>query len=421
MSPSPTYRAAWIDPDGTSPVRRRGGAAPPGRATPAPRPPTPLDRVVWSRDAFMLGLGTQGLEVGARYLALAAREGEAAPVGVIDTAGALPAPQRLPGLDPVTFPPERFLLLAARPDADEVLTSRRAAVEAISLLRERYARLLRGIPVATTAKLDHRGDGGSAFPVLSLIELDLLIAEVRAYLRRLLTEAGGGPPPQAQGATGDDLLGRALRRAQQRPNARAPFGLVIAGLAGSAGNALAQYIGYLLREEAAGLGLPKPTLWLMGLGPDLYRHLTPRTDVNYAAALRGLAHLSRDGLDARTWIDGTMSASKAPPYDLILTLDGQRRTTDPAKERPTDEELDAFQWRTAVATQQLLRPQVQATLAGALANPVATEEETAPIRAAIFGVLQLAVAGTDRRALREVVAAQLAAARARALHRRLVA
>ncbi len=360
-------------------------------AGPAPLASPPVAAPAQS-DTLLGGLGTFGTLTAFRTAALCVAQGTLPPLFSLDNAAGLPSAVPLPDGRRLEFPltPQAHLYLHS-PD-------RRTQLGEYSLLTARYAPLLRGLSVAGTYR--QGGYGGGAVPLLSLIDVDLHIAAIRTHVRRAL-QAAARPPAAAGG-----VLGALADRASQP---RHPlFVLLTAGVSGSCGAALAQIAGYLIRQEAGRLGLPRPTVWLLLAGPQAFQGLTPRTLVNCGATLEGLQHLARHGID-RLGIDGQAIREAAPPYDYVWLLDDPQLPGD--GNRVTDAELAQFSWRVAAAARLLLQPSIRA----AYLDHVANREGEQTVEWPQFGTLQLGLGGFDPALLTAQVAAELACRRADAL------
>jgi hypothetical protein len=265
--------------------------------------------------------------------------------------------------------------------------------------------LLHGFTIANI--YNRGGHGGSSIPQLSALDLDLRIAEVRRHLRGGLLQIAR---PGAQAGRSLDSL---VRRDTQEQAAL--FALVLVGLSGSFGVAAALLLGYLLRQEAAALRLPRPTVWLLGAGPRAFTRLTGRTLLNFGAALEALQHLAQHGVD-RPFISGPALGELAPPYDYTLLVDDPRLPA--GGEKVSEGELDQFSHRVAAVAWALLQPAIREAYLSDAVNHSA-EDGTAAWPG--FGTIQLGLGGFDADLLTPLLQAELAYRRTAALAELLAA
>ena len=357
-----------------------------------PEPAAPPLTAPLQSDTLLGGLGTFGTLTAFRTAGLCVAHGALPPLFSVDNAAGLPSALPLPDGRHLEFP------LTAQAHLYLQSVDRRTQLGEYPLLTARYAPLLRGLSVAGTYR--QGGFGGGAVPLMSLIDVDLHIAALRSHLRRALQAAARPVTPTA------GVLGALADRDNQ--TRRPLFVLLVAGISGSCGAALAQVQGYLIRQEAARLGLPRPTVWLLLAGPQAFQGLTPRTLVNCGATLEGLQHLARHGID-RAGIDGQVIREAAPPYDYVWLLDDPQLPGD--GNRVTDAELEQFSWRVAAAARLLLQPSIRA----AYLDHVANREGEQTVEWPQFGTLQLGLGGFDPTLLTAQVQTELACRRADAL------
>jgi hypothetical protein len=264
---------------------------------------------------------------------------------------------------------------------------------------EQHPGLLRGFTVANI--YNRGGHGGSSIPQLSALDLDLRIAEVRRHLRGGLLQLVH-PATQA-GRTLDALVQRDTQ------TQAAPFVLVLVGLSGSFGVASSLLLGYLLRQEATALHLPRPTIWLLGAGPRAFTRLTGRTLLNFGAALESLQHLAQHGID-RSFISGPALSELAPPYDYTLLVDDPRLPM--SGEKVSEAELDQFSHRVAAVAWALLQPAIREAY---MSDAVNHSAENGMVAWPGFGTIQLGLGGFDADLLTPLLQAELAYRRSAAL------
>jgi hypothetical protein len=270
---------------------------------------------------------------------------------------------------------------------------------------DQHPGLLRGFTIANI--YNRGGHGGSSIPQLSALDLDLRIADVRRHLRSGLLQIAR--PAGQVGRTLDTLV---HRDTQTRT---ALFALVLVGLSGSFGVAAALLLGYLLRQEAAALHLPRPTIWLLGAGPRAFTRLTGRTLLNFGAALQALQHLAQHGIN-QPFISGPPLSELAPPYDYTLLVDDPQLPA--GGEKVSEAELDQFSHRVAAVAWALLQPSIHEAY---LSDTVNHSVEDGAVAWPGFGTIQLGLGGFDAGLLTRLVQAELAHRRAAALADLLVA
>jgi hypothetical protein len=377
-------------------TRYQARAAEPVAVAPPVAPP--------QADVLLIGAGTFGTHAATQTAALGALAGSLPAVCTVDNAAGTPGPIELPSGQQVTFPvlPDSHLHLWTE--------DRRTQLRRHALLAARYEGtadrpgLLEGLTGAGT--YGQGGHGGSAQPLLSLIDMDLLIGSLRTHLRRAIQQAFQATK-SAKGSLGTLLD-------HETPKGRAPFVLVLAGGSGSCGAALAQFLGYIVRQETQRVGLTRPTVWLLLAGPRAFHGLTGRTLINYGAPLQALQHLAQHGVD-RPGIDGQTLREAAPPYDRVLLIDDAQLPSD--GRCVSEGELTAFSWRVATAARALLHPAIRAAYLDHVAN---ADPEAAGAWPG-FGTIQNGLGGFEPALLRRQLEGELAQQRAATLARILAA
>ncbi|MDQ2805467.1 MAG: hypothetical protein M3Z04_00885 [Chloroflexota bacterium] len=366
-------------------------------AAPLPQATAPV--LPLQPNVALFGAGGFGSNAVRRTVGLCALDGNVPAGYTFDNAASPPVALTLPDGRAVNslLPPESHLYLNTG--------NRRDALLEYPLLARRYHRLLRGFWVADSENSGVQGgNGGGTQPLMTLIDLDLKIERVRAWVRRALQQAMG------LHAEGEGVLGRLWSRREQ---AQEPlFVLVVAGRCGAAGAGASLLLGYLIRDEARKLGLARPTSWLLLAGPVAFHGLTKRTWVSYGATLEALRHLAQYGID-RPGIDGENLREQAAPYDRIWALDDPRLPADGTTVTPRESE--AFSARVAAAARALLLPAVRAAYLDRVANGAGADESPWPG----FGTLSLGQGGFAPQLLAPYLAALLAQRRATDLADRL--
>jgi len=270
------------------------------------------------RVGIIAGGGFGGLTVQEVY-ALARRDGVALELLRLDNDHLPVDPVPLADGQLVGLPDEAFLSVGSEHPRDDL--------RAYPLLVRLYIEsgVLRGIPVFETYPV--AGAGGGGYPVISAIDLDLNIREVRRSIRRFLRPFGRSYLPDQEDAWRSFASEEADPAAVERPRI-----VIVGGACGSFGAASHILLPYLVRDEARRLGLPVPHLIGVVAGPRLYAGLHPRAATNWAATLRQLEALTRDGFQ-REFLDGEVGMA-CPPYDRVILCDAE-----PEGECATSEEI----------------------------------------------------------------------------------
>lgn len=306
-------------------------------------------------DVLLLGAGNSGETVALRTQALSYTDGATCLAGGINNDRLAPRPLtvRQPDGRTGTLELEQRLVLDGDYPRDQL--------QDYPLLVERYATLLRGIPVFET--YPKAGAGGHGYPVISALDIDLHTREVLALLRRLIR--GMHTPPMAQPGQSDVQRLVHHRQQQQDETSRDKYILVIGGAAGAMGNAAHHLLPGLIRLVLAEQGITSYHLWGVLLGPNAFSGLTPFVRHNYRALLEGLEHLSRIGQQRRYLHEVTVSLQQ-PPYDRVFVLDDPLLPSSGA--RVTEAELESFFNQAALSLSLLLRGTVWSTIASHSAN-----------------------------------------------------
>jgi hypothetical protein len=251
--------------------------------------------------------------------------------------------QRLAGLsldndhlaaDQVRLPDGRTAALA--PDAFLPLGQGhpRNALKQYPLLRDRYEGtqevpgLLRGISVYESYPV--AGSGGGAYPVISMLDLDLDIADVTTRVRQFL-----GQFKRRRAHVARDFWEAPAPPAVPVAEERLTL-LFIAGGCGSCGAAFLRLLPYLTRREAREMHLPEPYQVGIVMGPRLYAGFHPRAKTNWLSTVLELDEMTRKGFRWE-FIDGSHIDEATPPFDRVIFADAA-----PAGPSATDAELARF-------------------------------------------------------------------------------
>lgn len=265
------------------------------------------------------------------------------------------------------------------------------------LLKDRYERLLRGIPVFETHP--RAGAGGHGHPVISALDLDLHSEAVWGFLHRGVRRLRTVPVAQS----GQSEVQRLIWQSQQhQETAREKRIVVLGGACGAMGNAAHHLLPYVIRTILAEQEITNYQLWGVILGPRAFTGLTPFVRHNYRALLESLEYMSRHG-QQRSYLHDRTIALQQPPYDRVFLLD------DPALpgegSRVSEAEMEGFLDRAALSLYLLLRGTVWQTLASHLANDDGVVRADGRLRYlhTVHGVL----AGVDRAHLSDLLTTTL--------------
>jgi hypothetical protein len=264
------------------------------------------------------------------------------------------------------------------------------------LLRQRYTRLLRGIPVFET--YPRAGAGGHGYPMIAALDIDLHISELLCMLRRVLRPTTSDP------IVGQSDVQRLItRNHQDRAMPREKRIIIIGGACGAMGNAGHQVLPYLCRHLLAEQRITNYQIIGVLLGPRAFTGLTPFVRANYRALMESIEHLSRVG-QRRAYINDLVINSQQPPYDRVILLDDP--TLPGSGERATEAELDRFLDRAALSLALLLRRNVWETWTSHTANADGVPQTDGRLR--YLHTVQSALIGMDRTRVIDLVEAQLA-------------
>ena len=345
-------------------------------------------------DLLLLAGGNSGESVALRVQALAARDGTSIAAAGLNNDGLPPRPLslRLPDGSETTLElTERFLMRGENP---------RDRLDEYPVLRRRYERLFRGVPVLET--YNRAGYGGHGHPAISALDIDLHVHRIIPFLRRAIRRVRRGMQAGSGGSDMQRLLEEQRQQAQLRDQ---PLRIgVIGGGSGSMGNAGHQLLPYLLRHLLREMGIEDYELWGFILGPQAFSGLTPYVLHNYRALLDAMQFLARHG-QQRDFIDGLSLSIAAPPYDRLFLFDDPSLPGE--SQQVSERELEAFLNRTALAIYLLMaRGTVWSTIASHTANPRDMQGDG---RLRFLSSARAVVADVDRGRLRELLQARLTA------------
>jgi len=362
------------------PGRQAVAQATPRQATPL-RPPT-------KKGLLLLAAGGSGARVALEMQRLALLDGYSLDAAYIDNDVLAPQPLtlRTPAGEQMEVAAEKRLVLAPEGNTRDILKN-------YPLLVRRYIdkALLYGISAFESYNQGRRGGGGH--PIFTAIDIDLAIEELSGFLYQSLA-ALRGDNEQVPAISDLDAI---VKKQQRRKQASAvqPTIVLLAGGAGSSGNAGAQLYPYLVRRVLQELGIGQYELWGVILGPRAFTGLTPRTELNYTQLLHALNYMMQRG-QRRSYINGITIDTATPCFDRIWLCDNPLLPANGKK--VSDSELSGFFERTARGLHLLLNTGAWDLVASQLVNDAPDRK----VRA--YGTLNGVMAGADTAALRELTA-----------------
>lgn len=367
--------------DSRSPTVTRLTKTPPERAPGASAQATPALRVL------IESKGGSGLRTATHLKALDALDGQKRMYLHLDSDHGDRYATTLPDGTVVALQPEEMCLFGWD-DARSQLSRHPA-------LARRYQALLRGNPVSQTYKR-----GAAQCRPMGLLQYELSLAAIfeakKARLNLLY------PPVEARGAGLSDLM---LSRETQRQMAQPMLNVHIASAVGGQGSAIVIHDAYATRWLCEQRGIRNVTHIGVLLGPNAFQRRERNIELNYAAVMRELEAVYRDGFTLALPTGEHVTFAK-PPFDELYLLDLAEwpRSEDPDR-RLSDTAMDAWLRQVALTihtyTQRVLHDRLESLLLN-LANQ--SDESLA------FGSLNAAMVFADLAALNEVIALDKAGA-----------
>ena len=341
-------------------------------------------------DVALLGIGNSAEEVTLRCQALAAMDDFTLIAAGLNNDRLAPRPITVRRADGAVLPlqlSERLVIDGDNP---------RDLMRDYPLLEQRYARLLRGVPVFET--YPRAGAGGHGLPAISALDIDLHIESVLALLRRLLRRLRDEPPA----AIGQSRIQSIVAQTQHDRAPREKRILVIGGGCGAMGNAGHHLIPYLIRTVLAEQGIDDYQLWGVVLGPRTFSGLTPFVRHNFRALMEALEYMSRHG-QRRAYINDLRIDMRQPPYDYVFLFDDPSLPGEGPK--VTEAEMEVFLDRAALSLSLLIRGSVWQTVASHIANEDGVAREDGRLR--YLSTMHGVVVGADRAQLASLLTAGL--------------
>ncbi|WP_129628494.1 hypothetical protein [Candidatus Oscillochloris fontis] len=372
-------------------LRRFDAALPTATAT---APSEPLLRDLW-----LIAIGNSGESVIQRIAALGRGDGLHLAACGINNDNLAPRSLQVRTPDGATEQvalTERLVFSSENP---------RDRIDDYPLLKDRYATLLRGIPVFET--FPRAGYGGHGHPVISALDIDLNSSAVIAFLNHQIRRLRGNHAASDGRSDWERLLRQHHQHHANRQHR--PRVVVVGGGSGSMGNAGHQLLPALVRHLLNEAGIKDYELWGVVLGPHIFSGLTPFTRHNYRALLHALDHLARNG-QRRTYLHDLHIALQAPPYDRVFLMDAPTVSTEHGRSSDTD--LERFFDQTALSLYLLL---TRGTIWPTIASHLANEEISSDGRLRYLHTLRAAVASLDVSHLQSALADQIQIASLQAL------
>jgi hypothetical protein len=267
-------------------------------------------------------------------------------------------------------------------------------------LARRYRRLLRGIPVAWTY-----GRGAGQWRPIGMLDYEMDIATAQASTTRVIDTFY--PAWQGKKMTMEGVLKERLAESQREQ----PLLVVqISSAVGGLGSSTFIHDAYLLRHLLEKRGASNLTFWGVVVGPRVFQGRGPNIQHNYAALLRELEWVYRQGLQ-HTFINGEAITSARPPFDLLFQVDLTEwpEGEDPA-DKLSDTAADTFLRQIALGLHLLTAPAMHDRLQSLLVNvheESATDNGQTPLK--FLASFNAALAAVNLNALHEAIALSKAA------------
>jgi hypothetical protein len=281
----------------------------------------------------------------------------------------------------------------------------RAELENYPQLARRYRRLLRGIPVALTY-----GHGAGQWRPIGSLDYEMDIATIHAPTVRAL-DAFYPTLPGKRMTMQQILAEREAEARRQQPLLVVQVSSAVGGLGSSIFIPNAYYLRHLLEKR----GAAEVTLWGVLIGPRAFHGRGPNIAHNFAALMRELDLVYREGFH-HTFVNGETVTCARPPFDLLFQVD---LTEWPEGEDPStklsDTAMDAFLRQVALGTHLLTTPAVRDRLQSLLVNAQNREDRNTGNRLDLLASFNAALAAVNLSALDETLALGQAEEAVRAL------
>lgn len=262
-------------------------------------------------------------------------------------------------------------------------------------LAHRYRRLLRGIPVAWTY-----GHGAGQWRPIGILDYELGIAAIQAANARWLDVFYPTP-------LGKKMTMARVRDEQQAETLREQplLVVVLSSAVGGVGSSTFIHDAYYTRYMLERRGATNITLWGVLAGPHAFQGRGPNIQHNFAALMRELDQVYRQGF-RHTFINGETIQSARPPFDQLFQVD---LIEWPDGEEPggklSDVAMDAFLRQIALGVHLLTTPAMHDRLQSLLVNGHSARKAAdaeAPI--GFLSTFNAALAAVNLHTLREVLA-----------------
>ncbi len=262
-------------------------------------------------------------------------------------------------------------------------------------LARRYRRLLRGIPVAWTY-----GRGAGQWRPIGMLDYEMDIASIQTALARVLDAFY--PTPLGKKMTMERVLAeRQAETQREQPLLVAQISSAVGGL----GSSTFIHDAYLLRHLLEKRGATNVTFWGIVIGPRAFQGRGPNILHNYAALMRELDWVYRQGFH-HTFISGESVAAARPPFDLLFQADlTEWPEGEDAAGKLSDTATDAFLRQIALGVHLLTSPAMRDRLQSLLVNihdEAASDSGEMPLN--FLGSFNAALAAVNLSALQEAIA-----------------
>jgi len=270
----------------------------------------------------------------------------------------------------------------------------RAELEDHPQLARRYRRLLRGIPVALTY-----GHGAGQWRPIGILDYELDIDTIHAATSRALDAFY--PTMLGKRMSMQQVLAEREAEAQREQ----PLLIVKASSAvGGLGSSTFIHDAYYTRHLLDRRGASNASVWGVLIGPRAFSGRGPNITHNFAALMRELDWVYREGF-RHIFINGETVSFARPPFDLLFQVD---LTEWPEGEDPggklSDTAMDAFLRQAALGIHLLTTPAMRDRLQSLLVNVRSEDEMGADGRIDFLASFNAALAAVNMNALDEAIA-----------------
>ncbi len=240
----------------------------------------------------------------------------------------------------------------------------RTQLENYPQLARRYRRLLRGIPVALSY-----GHGAGQWRPIGALDYELDIGAIHAATLRALDAFY--PSLRDKRLSMEQVLRE--REAEERRE-QPLLDVKISSAVGGLGSSIVIHDAYYTRHLLDKRGAANVTLWGVLVGPRAFHGRGPNIQHNFAALMRELDWVYREGF-RHTFVNGETLAFARPPFDLLFQVD---LIEWPEGEDPggklSDSAMEAFLRQVALGVHLLTTPVMRNRLQSLLVNTHGAED-----------------------------------------------